>query len=117
MTPQKIATKLNKIEKVELASMRKVEQIYKEIDKFVSSAERFSSDVKNAAVQGLKTSSAGLLKVKEIRREIESVKKAADELGVKTDVDRYQAGVDSMAKALETLEEAYGVVKRFSPFG
>jgi len=116
---QRIITKLakeqeKKVEKVELASMRKVEQLYKELDNLMSDTERFSAEVRNAGVLGEKTATNALNVSKEVKREIESVKSAADELGVKIDIDGYEAGVASMTKALERYKEGYSMVKRFT---
>lgn len=103
-----------KVEKVELASMRKVEQLYKELDRLMSDTERISGDVKNAGVLGEKTATNALNVSKEVKREIESVKSAANELGVKIDIDGYEAGVASMTKALENYKKGYSIVKRFT---
>ena len=112
---QKIVAKLAKEqEKVELASMLKVEQLYKELDKLMSDTERITADVRNAGVLGEKTATNALNVSKEVKREIESVKSAADELGVKIDIDGYEAGVASMTKALERYKEGYSIVKRFT---
>jgi len=102
-------------QKVELASMNKVESLYKQLDKLMTATERPAADVRNAAVQGEKISQDALNIASELKREIDDVKAAAKELGVDIDIDGYESGLDSMTKAIRIYNEGYKVVKRFSP--
>ena len=118
MIKKEIAEKLFKAElkqeKVELASMQKVESLYKQLDKAMTAIERPASDVRNAAVQGEKLSSDGIQLAEQVLKQIEDVKKAAKELGVNLDIDGYESGAKSMLKAIQRYNEGYKVVKRFS---
>jgi hypothetical protein len=107
-------TKLSEQQKVELATMQKVESLYKELDKLMTAVERPASDVRNAAVQGEKLSNDGIQVAEQVLREIEDVKQAAKELGVKIDIDGYESGANSMLKAIRDYNEGYKVVKRFT---
>ena len=108
-----ILAKEQKPMKVDLASMSKLESIYKQLDGIMSNAERGVSDVQNAAVKGLKITEDGLSIANDVLKEIQSIDAAAKELGATVDTDGFKSGALSMQKALQELSLYYKQSKRY----
>ena len=100
-------------EQVELASMSKLESIYKQLDNAMSNAERGTTDIQNAAIKGLKITEDGLNLADEVLNEIKDIEAAAKELGATVDISGFQSGALSMKKALQNLSLYYNNAKRF----
>ena len=101
-------------EQIELASMSKLESIYKQLNNAMSNAERGTSDIVNAAVRGLKITEDGLTLADEVLNEIKDIEAAAKELGATVDISGFESGALSMKKALQDLSLYYKSSKRFS---